>query len=401
MYKRSISLGLILVFLSMSISIVHAQRPDAPSYALRGPYAVGTRDYVIQDNERPLELTIWYPAENPDNLPEETVYLEGTLLALDGNALRDAPPLIGDSNYPLVLFSHGSGGFRLQSRFLTEHLASHGFVVVAPDHPGNTILDVLSPETFGQDLAPNFVYRPQDMNSTIDFVDQLRSSDEIGTIINMDRIAVIGHSFGGYTAFATSGVPLNFNELGTTCEAEADNPVYGGVCFMLEDAVVTRIASANGTDALPDQITPITPDERIQAVIAFAPWNGPILDSQTLNDITIPTLIMVGTADDTTPPERDAFYIYEQLESAPKSLITFDNGGHYLFVDECWELAINLGFFESCSDPVWDMTRVHDITNHVTTAFLLAEFANDADARVALAPDQIDFIGVTYETNSP
>ncbi len=46
------------------------------------------------------------------------------------------PPAAGD--FPLVIYSHGNGGLRYVSAFLTEHLASHGFVVMAPDHTGNT-----------------------------------------------------------------------------------------------------------------------------------------------------------------------------------------------------------------------------------------------------------------------
>lgn len=43
--------------------------------------------------------------------------------------------------FPLVVYSHGNGGLRYVSAFLTEHLASHGFIVVAPDHVGNTAID--------------------------------------------------------------------------------------------------------------------------------------------------------------------------------------------------------------------------------------------------------------------
>jgi hypothetical protein len=56
-----------------------------------------------------------------------------------------------------------------------------------------------------------------------------------------------------------------------------------------------------------------------------------------------------------------------------------------------------IGFYGLCSDPVWDMDRAHDLINHFTTAFLLAELKQDADAAAALAPDGVNFIGVTYE----
>ncbi len=50
-------------------------RPDAPTYAQHGPYWVGTREFVIEpDSERPLPTTVWYPALNPQGLPEATTY---------------------------------------------------------------------------------------------------------------------------------------------------------------------------------------------------------------------------------------------------------------------------------------------------------------------------------------
>src|SRR5262249_56282777 len=56
------------------------------------------------------------------------------------DAVRDAGPRPG--SYPLVMFSHGFGGHRRQSTFLCTHLASHGYVVAACDHTGNTLFDV-------------------------------------------------------------------------------------------------------------------------------------------------------------------------------------------------------------------------------------------------------------------
>ena len=48
-----------------------------------------------------------------------------------------------DGPYPLIVFSHGNGGLGVQSFFLTEYLASHGYVVVCPDHTGNSLLTEL------------------------------------------------------------------------------------------------------------------------------------------------------------------------------------------------------------------------------------------------------------------
>src|SRR5687768_5421843 len=130
---------LLLVLSAILIPNVAAQRPDAPTYALRGKNAVGRMDFVFGVEDGTLKGTAWYPALNPDELPEEVTYQE-SLARVEGHALRDAEPNRENAPYPLVVFSHGLGGFRFQSVFLMEHLASHGFVVIATEHPGSTVV---------------------------------------------------------------------------------------------------------------------------------------------------------------------------------------------------------------------------------------------------------------------
>ncbi len=394
------------LFLLFTVSLLFsspiiAQRPDAPEYALRGAYTVGTQEMHIDDPDRPLDVSIWYPALNPDNLPEETVYQPGTLLQLEGHAITDAPLDTSSAPYPLVIFSHGSSGFRFQSRYLVEHLASYGFIVMATNHPTNTVTDLLGDPDFSDNLAPNFIQRPEDILRLIALADNLTADGTFAGMIDVNHTAVMGHSFGGYTALAVSGIPINLNNLANWCNTTVvDNPdeLYS-VCFLLD--FEESMTQAAGLTELPDGAFPVYTDPRIRATVAFAPWNAPILDPDALASQTTPIMIFGGTADTTTPPERDAFVIYDALSNAPKTLVTLENANHYVYVDECWETAITFGFFASCSDPVWDMARVHDIINQLTTAFLLAELKDDANARIALDPANVDFTGVEYETTSP
>lgn len=394
-FTLSISLLLILI---LSTNFIQAQRPDAPIYAQRGAYAVGTQELLLEDDEsRPLTAAIWYPALNPDGLEEVTTYVLNALVQFEGHALQDADPNVVDGPYPLMIFSHGNGGFRYQSTFFAEHLASHGFVVISVDHAGNTILDrLLDEDAFNVNLIDNYAHRPLDIHRAIAHAEELSAEGGVmAGVIDMDTIAISGHSFGGYTALTASGIPQNFATLGTWCYDNMDNPLAGGVCFLSE--YEEQIATLAGYDTPPDGTwTPLV-DERIQATIAFAPWNGPILDEASLNAHTTPTMILAGVADSTTPIARDASLIYERLTSADKALITFDNAEHYIFVDTCNDIAISFGLFGSCSDPVWDMGRIHDLINHFTTAFLLSEFYDDVSAREALNPENIDLLGVNYD----
>jgi len=135
---------------------------DAPELAPRGPYAVGVRTIEIKNPsqidilnfdkatgkapiyDRPLPLEIWYPATIPHGKEERAVYemaLPGEApasgvpktFAVLGKALRDAPPVRGKA-FPLVIVSHGYPGSRYFLSYLTENLASKGYVVVAIDH---------------------------------------------------------------------------------------------------------------------------------------------------------------------------------------------------------------------------------------------------------------------------
>jgi len=379
---------LVLLILVPSSLISTAQpRPDAPEFAQRGPYTVGTQDYILEDDARPLNLAVWYPAINPDEQPEEAVYNLG-LFQFYGQALIDAQPAADAGPYPLVIFSHGSGGFRYQSLYFTEHLASHGFVVMAVDHTTNTLLDSLNADPFTEALAANFVQRPQDILRIIDFADALNADGELAGLIDTERIATTGHSFGGYTALAAAGLRLNLSQLAQTC----GGVTQGGVCFLLENA--PDMVEAVGQDFDTRQAWPAISDPRIAATIAMAPWNEPILDRTTLAAHNTPTLIIYGSNDQVTPPNRDAIPIFQRMSSSPRTLITFANGGHYLFVDKCGDLAINMGFFSSCSDSVWDMDRAHDLINHYSTAFLMRElYGENTSAVFSNSP-----VGVTINT---
>src|SRR5262249_57136346 len=98
---------------------------------------------------------------------------------------------------------HGNDGIRFQSFFFTAHLASHGYVVVSPDHRGNTFVDALVGI-----VDPNVaVNRPLDMSFLIDqfLAFDGESGNFFANAIHPSRIGASGHSFGGYTVLALAG----------------------------------------------------------------------------------------------------------------------------------------------------------------------------------------------------
>lgn len=104
-----------------------------------------------------MELGIWYPSSEPSGA---TIRYDGLL---PGSAFPEIPADCSEAR-PVVAFSHGFAGVRYQSPFLTERLATHGYVVVAPDHRDNTFLDA------APDIAEIARRRPTDLRDTVDWL---------------------------------------------------------------------------------------------------------------------------------------------------------------------------------------------------------------------------------------
>ena len=125
----------------------------------RGPHSVGVRTLEILspndpltrpgDEPRQLPCEIWYPASPSvakSSGPRATPIEEASHpLGLPHRAYPNVPPL--ENACPVIGFSHGNSGLRQQSTFLTTQLASWGFIVIAPDHVGNTFSEMLALES--------------------------------------------------------------------------------------------------------------------------------------------------------------------------------------------------------------------------------------------------------------
>ena len=106
---------------------------------------------------------------------------EPTVFATE--ARRDAEAS-ADGPFPLILFSHGLGGFRQQSSFLTTHLASWGFVVAAPEHAERNLATVLSNGELRDDAVPQLRRA-------------LNALEANASLVDAARIGLMGHSAGG------------------------------------------------------------------------------------------------------------------------------------------------------------------------------------------------------------
>lgn len=174
----------------------------ALAYTEPGPFPVGVATLELEPDHL---VEVWYPAaegttgEVTYDVREFVAPAIKSLLTADIPASftiaagRDAA--LADGEFPLVLFSHGFAGIRLQSSFLTSHLASWGIIVAAPDHPARdlyhaTTFDLGDPATAVDDLrATRELLEAQHDDATSPFAGH----------VDTTRIAAMGHSAGGAT----------------------------------------------------------------------------------------------------------------------------------------------------------------------------------------------------------
>ncbi len=213
-----------------------------PIYEAPGPYGVGNATISVTDTARDRQLTIeiWYPQSSTSSTGEAIEEFvadaedTSTFEALLADAPESCPSRQTTSqrgamanqdidSLPLLVFSHCHNCTRFSSFAIAERLASHGFMVAAPDHTGNTLFDDLKGE--GAPLDSEFLrVRAADISFVIDNLVMNREF----TGVDPNRIGVYGHSFGA----VTTGLVLQNDPrpiAGFAIASPMENPLLTGV----------------------------------------------------------------------------------------------------------------------------------------------------------------------------
>jgi predicted dienelactone hydrolase len=369
---RTRILGLLCVISSLIVIsggfMTEANSTEATPSA-RGIFRVGIKTVKLTDasRNRPLTLEVWYPAKLEASA-EKSVYkstVGATPYSVQARAGRDAPALEAAPKFPLIVYSHGQPGSRMQAHYLLEHLASQGFVVAALDHTNSTQADVTQ-----ESYATGLVDRPLDiLFAATEIPKQFPSSDA-------NSIGLLGYSYGGYSSLNAAGIGLDSANLAAYCKRTNNE----GPCFL--QSFFTPLEAARGAKV-------VKADPRIKAVFVMAPYGIPWLSPQSFADMRVPLFVGGGSADTVATYNRDALEAFKRSGSKNKYLLTLEAATHNPWVVCPPDVKVNAKDYERCSEPNWDHAKSHAITQHFAGAFFGRFLHNKPELEQYLTPKLI------------
>ena len=224
--------------------------------------------------------------------------------------------------FPVIVISHGLGSDRTSFTYLAEQLASYGFAVAVPEHPGSNAkqLQSLLSGRANQVAEPNeFINRPLDVKYLLDELQRLDAYNP-SFQLNFQQVGVIGQSFGGYTALALAGARLNFKQLQTNCDEPND---IWNVSLLLQ----CRALDLPETDYN-------LQDPRVKAAIAINPIDSSIFGQAGLERIKVPVMIVGGSTDTVAPVLSEQILPFSWLDTAQKYLVVIERASHFSIIGE-------------------------------------------------------------------
>jgi predicted dienelactone hydrolase len=225
---------------------------------------------------------------------------------------------------PVVVISHGLGSDRISFQYLAKHLASYGFAVAVPEHPGSNaqqIQNLVTGRTNELVEPAEFINRPLDIKDLLDYLTKLSTTDPAYQgQLDLQRVGVIGQSFGGYTALALAGAGINFAQLENDCQLENET---WNLSLLLQ-------CRARGLERNQYNFS----DPRIKAAIAINPIVSSILGETNLSQIKIPVMLIAGSADTVAPALLEQIQPFTWLTSPNKYLVVMNNGTHFSTIEE-------------------------------------------------------------------
>lgn len=316
---------------------------------LRGPEVVGFRALSVSyerpdgGESRDVGLLAWYPGSVDEGPRPMYTVRESTMARQD----VEAKP----GSYPVLMFSHGHQAIPDALAYVMEHFASHGWVVLAPEHTGNTVFD-------GDTRTTEIYYlRPHDVRAALDFA---LADDFLGPLMGTTRV-LSGHSFGGYTAYALAGASYDVDGIRDGC---ADESLTSPICDGLTEEALTLFDAGFA-------------DDRYDAVLAMASGDFRLFDD--FSEVSIPVMQMVAENDGHPPDSAGEDEYWNALSGADDMRWNLLGGGHNSFTDIC---VVAPGFSRCAEeDPLGKV----DLVKLFALAFVRDRLMSDPDAAAVLS----------------
>ncbi|MBE9049765.1 alpha/beta hydrolase [Nostocales cyanobacterium LEGE 11386] len=218
---------------------------------------------------------------------------------------------------PVIVLSHGLGSVRTDLLYLAEHLASHGYIIAALEHPGSNETNTnLAAQGTTRLLKPQeFLERPRDVSFVLDELEKLNqtANNPLQAKLATNNVMIIGYSFGGSTALVSAGAELQPTFLKQRCQ--------GNLASLSLGETIQCVAQE-----LPETSYQLR-DDRIKQAIALNPTTSLMFGQTGLTKVQVPTLILASSADKTTPALTEQIVGFNQIPS-PKWLAGVVGGTH-------------------------------------------------------------------------
>ncbi|MBE9156579.1 alpha/beta hydrolase [Nodosilinea sp. LEGE 06152] len=220
--------------------------------------------------------------------------------------------------FPLVVISHGLGGTRDSYTYLAEYLASGGIAVATLEHPGSNdqqLYALLTGQSDAVVQTEEFLRRPRDVSLTLNTLDRLNQSPSpLRRQLDLDRVGVIGQSFGGYTALALAGASFDLEGLSEVCPP-------GTLSFNPSLLLQCQALNLGNPSSLADR--------RVKSVFVMNPVGSVLFGAIGYGQIDLPVMMVAGTADTVAPAFPEQIVPFTWLTTPDRYLLLISQGTHF------------------------------------------------------------------------
>ncbi len=235
------------------------------------------------------------------------------------------PQMASPQPLPIIVISHGLNSNRSAYAYLAKHLASHGFVVAVPEHPGSDTKQFLSLLKGNiQDVAKpsELLARQLDIKFLLDELERRsQTNPDFQGRMNFQQVGVIGQSFGGYTALSLAGASINFEQLQKDCGTKLKNTL--NISLLLQCRALQ----------LPARNYKLS-DSRIKAIMVINPFDSSIFGQASLSQIKVPIMMISGSADTIAPALIEQIRPFSWLTVSQKYFVLIEGGTHFSTTDK-------------------------------------------------------------------